>query len=65
MEIYKGYEIFFDDCYYGMIAVRPVGCRDFNKTQHVCSEAEAKAYVNSILRDGNKIGAQKGLGEQT
>lgn len=54
MRIYKNYEIFFDDCYYGMIAVRPVGCRDFNKTQHVGTEKEAEAYVDSILKAGNK-----------
>lgn len=58
MEIYNGYEIFFDECYYGMIAVRPVGCRDFMKTQHVGTIAEAKAFVNSILSSEKKTETQ-------
>ena len=53
---YKGYEIFNDSSYYDMIAVRKIGITTWNETHHVTSIEEAKAFVNSILKAGNKTG---------
>ena len=50
MQTYKGYEIFFDSSYYGMVAVRKIGCKDFNKTQHVDDVDAAKRYVDALLK---------------
>lgn len=54
------WEIFCDESYYHMWTVRPVGERDFNKTLHVVSQADAKVaveYLDALLARAEAAGA--------
>lgn len=41
-------EMFCDECYYHMIAVKPKKHRDFSTTLHFDTEIEAKDFIESI-----------------
>lgn len=46
--IVNGYELFSDSAYYDMIAVRPVGNRNFADAVHFDTMEKAINYANSI-----------------
>lgn len=46
---YKGFELFYDDCYYGLIACRPKGNKNFEEAHHFKTMDEAKEYVDKEL----------------
>lgn len=45
--IYKNYEIFYDPSYYDMCAVRPVGNKIFDETNHFITMDECKQFVDN------------------
>lgn len=49
VELYKGYELFFDPAYYDMVCVRPIGSTDFNDTLHFPTMEHAKHIVDKWL----------------
>jgi hypothetical protein len=59
---HKGFEYFCDWCYYGMVAVRPIGEKDFNKTQHFISEEKALDWIDNEVIDQEIIEVRNKLG---
>ncbi len=47
--LYKGYELFHDECYYGLVACRLKGNKNFYETNHFKNMDKAKKYVDDEL----------------
>lgn len=45
---YKGFEIYSDQSYYDMIAIRKNGSKNFNETTHVSTVEEAKTHIDEL-----------------
>ena len=45
---YKGFEIYSDQAYYDMIAIRKIGSKKFNETTHVSTVEEAKNHIDEL-----------------
>ena len=45
---YKGFEIYRDESYYDMIAIRKIGSKKFNETIHVSTTEEAKTHIDEL-----------------